>query len=74
VLPAHNYTGGIYAAVSGVAPADHIRIENQINNQGETLAASLRPKGDWTIAVQWDSPTSTTGEVDAFVSCTEIAD
>lgn len=67
-----NYVGGIDVFISGVSPADHKKIEEHIDNQGQALAYKLN--GDWGISVIWDSPTSTTGMINASRGCAEIAD
>ncbi len=63
------YQGGTTAHISGIAPANHKKVEEQINVAGDELAKIISPKGSWDVSVSWDSPTSTTGEVDASVNC-----
>jgi hypothetical protein len=67
------YQGGTTVHISGVAPADHRRVEKQINAVGDRLANEASPKGSWDVVVSWDSPSSTTGEVDASVDCTNMS-
>lgn len=63
------YQGGTTVTVSGVSLADREEFEETINAVGDKLAANSFPKGSWDVSVEWDSPTSMTGEVNASVDC-----
>lgn len=66
------YTGDIDVPISGVAPADHARVEDVLTAASDRLSRQDKGRA-WAVTVFWTSRTATTGIVEASVTCTDIS-